>query len=298
MAGNREWAGRSAADEGLRRGEGSWRDEIVDLARASSGAVLFAVPLLYTMEMWSIGASANLGKVLIFFLLALVLNVLLNYFAGFKRGTSWRTAMQESVEALAVGLVLGMVILLVLDQLQPRDSLDSFAGKVVLQSIPLSIGASIANSVFGRSGEKDRRHGDDNGNGEEPSGRHEFFNDVGATAIGGVFIGFSIAPTDEVSVIAADLDYVHLMGVMALSLIFSYGIVFISGFQGNPTSGPFQSPLSETALCYLVSLLVALVVLYLFDQVEGDEPLRLIVTMTVVLGLPTTIGGAAGRLVV
>lgn len=297
MAGNRAWAGRSA-DLGAAPAKTDWRDEITDLARAASGGVLFAVPLLYTMEMWFIGAAANLGKILVFFLLALLLNVLLNYFAGFRRGKSWLTAMHESIEASAIGLVLGLVILLVLDQVQLTDPLTSITGKVVLQSIPLSIGASIANSLFGRDGKKDRRHGDDNDDGKNLSGRHEFFNDVGATAIGGVFIGFSIAPTEEVGMIASDLAYAHLMGIIALSLIFSYTIVFVSGFQGNPTHGPFQSPLSETILCYLVSLLVALVVLYLFDQVDASLPLRTTATMTAVLGLPVTIGGAAGRLVI
>ena len=39
---------------------GSWRDEFQDLLRAASGGCIFAVPLRYTMEMWEIGATAEL----------------------------------------------------------------------------------------------------------------------------------------------------------------------------------------------------------------------------------------------
>jgi putative integral membrane protein (TIGR02587 family) len=276
----------------------AWRDELVDLIRACSGALIFAVPLLFTMEMWSIGTSADLHKIFIFFLLALLLNVMLNYFAGFRRGTSIRIAVEDAIEALAIGLVLGFVVLLTIDQIQLGDSLQTLSGKVVLEAIPLSIGASVANSVFGRSGERGRSHGGRINDSQPRSGRQELGNDVGATIIGGVFLGFSIAPTDEVSFIASTLDYRHLMGVAALSFVASYGIVFVSDFQRNPTEGPFQGPFSETALCYLVSLGVALSALYLFDRIGGSDPLRMIVAMTVVLGLPATIGGAAGRLLI
>jgi uncharacterized membrane protein len=40
------------------------------------------------------------------------------------------------------------------------------------------------------------------------------------------------------------------------------------------------------------------VVLYLFDQVATGQPLQSTVEQVLVLGLPTTVGGAAGRLVV
>ncbi len=62
--------------------------------------------------------------------------------------------------------------------------------------------------------------------------------------------------------------------------------------------GPFQSPLTETVLAYLLSLLVALLALALFDQIEWGDPLGEMVTMVLVLGLPAAVGGAAGRLVV
>jgi putative integral membrane protein (TIGR02587 family) len=124
--------------------------------------------------------------------------------------------------------------------------------------------------------------------------------DLAATLIGALFLAFSIAPTDEVEVLAAALDDIHLVALIALSLLLSYIIVFASGYSRGPgtQSGPFQSPLTETVLAYVVSLLVALASLYLFDRIEPGDPANHTFAMVIVLGFPATVGGAAGRLVV
>ncbi len=127
---------------------------------------------------------------------------------------------------------------------------------------------------------------------------HSFFSDVGATIIGGIFIGFSIAPTDEVPLIAAALDYRHLVAVIGFSLLVSYMIVFASGFDQASPQGLFQRPFTETTLSYVVSLAVSFVALYLFDQIEMGDPLLSMLEETLVLGVPATVGGAAGRLVI
>ena len=64
------------------------------------------------------------------------------------------------------------------------------------------------------------------------------------------------------------------------------------------TRGFFQRPITETAMAYIISLLVALLELYLFDQIGFSTPLQWVVVQTIVLGLPTAVGGAAGRLVI
>jgi putative integral membrane protein (TIGR02587 family) len=117
--------------------------------------------------------------------------------------------------------------------------------------------------------------------------------------LGALFLSFSIAPTDEISMLAAELDYAHALALIALSLLVTYVIVFASGFGTgqHEQQGPFQSPLTETVLAYVLSLLVALAALFLFDRIEWGDPLAEIVAMVLVLGLPA-VGGAAGRLVV
>jgi uncharacterized membrane protein len=73
--------------------------------------------------------------------------------------------------------------------------------------------------------------------------------------LGALFLSFSIAPTDEISMLAAELDYAHALALIALSLLLTYVIVFASGFGTgqHEQQGPFQSPLTETVLAYVLS---------------------------------------------
>ena len=234
-------------------------------------------------------------KLLVFLGLAFVANLGLTYAAGFKRRSTFGTTVDQAVDAVAVGIVAATIMLLLLNQIRLSEPLDSIVGKIVVQAVPLSIGASVANQIFGKRGEKSRQ-GESRG---EPMGPwHSFFSDVGATIIGGIFIGFSIAPTDEVPLIAGALGYRHLVAVIGFSLVVSYMIVFASGFDQASPQGLFQRPFTETMLAYVVSLLVSFVALYLFDQIEMGDPLLSIVEQTLVLAVPATIGGAAGRLVI
>src|SRR5918993_1689380 len=277
-----------------------WRDEIGGILRAVSGGFIFATPLLYTMEMWWIGTTAELWKLLLFLGIAALITFGLarSESGGFKEETSRFSSLEQALDGVAIGLIGAVVVLTVLNRIELGDPLEIVLGKVIVQAVPLCVGAAVANAIFGPHGERSRE-GEEQSGGEQ-SARQAFLTDFGATMIGAIFLAFSIAPTDEVPMLAAELDYAHLLALIALSLALTYIIVFASGFGTgqHEQRGPFQSPLTETVLAYLLSLLVALVALVLLDRVEWGDPLGEIVAMVLVLGLPATVGGAAGRLVV
>lgn len=276
----------------------AWKTELDDFVRAFSGAFLFGVPFLWTMEMWWIGTFAELWKLLVFLGLTFLLNAHLAYFTGFKEETTFRTSLGEAIDAMAVGVVSSTIVLLALNRISPGDPLDSILGKVVIQTIPLSIGASAANAMMQRGGQS--RAGDE----KEPRRApwRATLNDLGATVAGGVFIGFSIAPTDEIPMLAAEVGPWHELALIFLSLTMSYAIVFESGFSPRQyeirSPGYLQQPVMETIFAYLLSLLVALIALYFFDRVEVGEPLFSVLSQVIILGFPTALGGAAGRLVI
>jgi putative integral membrane protein (TIGR02587 family) len=280
--------------------EGSWGKELQDVLRAVSGGFIFATPLLYTMEMWWIGTTAELWKLTLFLGVAALISFGLarSRSGGFKEETSRFASLEQAVDGVAVGLIGAVIVLTVLNRIQLGDPLGSTLGKVIVQAVPISIGAAVTNAIFGPHGERSRQGEEDNGDGQSP--REAFVADFGATIIGAIFLAFSIAPTDEIPTLAADLDLVHALALIALSLLLTYCIVFASGFGTgqHEQQGPFQSPLTETVLAYVLSLLVALVSLSLFDRIEWSDPLGEIVAMVLVLGLPAAVGGAAGRLVV
>lgn len=284
---------------------GQWEKEFDDLARAASGAFLFGMPLLFTMEMWWIGTFTELWKLLLFLALALGVNIMLAHFAGFRRENSLLANVSQAFEAVAIGALASTVVLIVLNRIELGDPMDSILGKIIIQTVPLSIGASVANAVFGRGG----------GNASGGPGQQEdnqpkknsawraTLADLGTTIGGAIFLSFSVAPTEEIPMLAAELDYWHELALIALTLALTYIIVFESGFsrqhgQGVESEGPFQQPITETVLSYVVALLMALIALFLFDQVKVTDPVSAIVSKTLVLGLPAAIGGAAGRVLI
>jgi len=295
--------------------QGQWAKEFDDLAEAFSGAFLFGTPLLFTMEMWWIGTYSELWRLLIFLGLALMVNTVLSYMAGFKQEKTFFAAIMQAIEAVAVGAIASTIVLLVLNRITLDDPLDSILGKIVIQTIPLSIGASAANAMLNRGGGGQQgNNGGGSGTGGSGGAQGGQGNSrkmgrlqailltLGAGISGGILIGFSIAPTEEVPTLANELDYFHELALIALTLAITYLIVFESGFSPNSGSGegeqehwPFRNPITETVLGYIIALLVAFVALYLFSQINAGDPFPDVVSKVLVLGTPTAIGGAAGR---
>lgn len=283
---------------------GSWRDEIQDLLRAASGGFIFAVPLLYTMEMWEIGVTAALWQLLLFLGVAFAMNLGLAHSrsGGFKEETDWFAAIEQAVDTIGVGLIGGGLVLLVLNQIAITDPPASVLGRVLAQAVPLSIGAALASAIFGERGNRSRDDDEEDTEDKErtPSAWRAFLSDAGATSLGAIFLAFSVAPTDEVSLLAVELTPRHQIALIGLSLLLSYMIVFVSGFsaRSHKQPGPFQLPITETAFSYSLALVVAFAALLLFDRVELSDPPEHILALVIVLGLPASVGGAAGRLAV
>ena len=278
---------------------GPWQVEARTLVRAIAGAFLFGMPLLFTMEMWWIGEHLARFVLVAFLVAALVVNAGLAWFSGFRHASrTARHALAQGVEATAIGVIAGFLSLLAMGQLSLDGSPEGMLGMVVLQAIPLSLGASVANIVFA---DANARSLDDTGGGT-PGGR--LANDVLATAAGALFLGFAIAPTEEIPMLAVGVFSLwNLLGAVMLTLVISYLIVFASGFDreergAGSSGGYFQHPFSETVLSYVVSLVISAALLVAFGQIGTSEPLLASLTQVVVLAIPASIGGAAGRLVV
>lgn len=286
-------------------GPRTWRDEAEGSLRALGGAFLFGVPLLYTMEMWWIGQSVELWKLLAFLGGTFLINLYLAASTGFMPGGPGLSDFaDQAVDAVAVGLVSAAAVLAVLNRFGENEPLRSMLGMVIIQAIPLSIGASIANSVLGagEDGEHETREGDGEHGGGPGVGRwRAALADLGATLAGGLFIGLSVAPTEEIPMLAAEMGPWHLLALMGLSLLATYIIVFEAGFgperPPRNVDAPLQRPIPETAAAYIVALLTAAAVLFLFGRITADDPIPSAVSQTVVLAFPVAIGGAAGRLV-
>src|SRR5215217_8957911 len=171
---------------------GSWGNELQGMLRAVSGGFIFATPLLYTMEMWWIGTTAELWKLLLFLGVAALITFALarSRSGGFKNETSRFASLEQAVDGVAVGLIGAVIVLTVLNRIELGDPLGTVLGEVVVQAVPLCIGAAVANAIFGPHGERSRAGEESEGEGQ--SAREAFVVDFGATIIGAIFLAFSI----------------------------------------------------------------------------------------------------------
>ena len=285
-----------------------WVGELVDLARAASGGMLFGIPLLYTMEVWWVGSTTDpiqsLGVLAVCFSIILVLNRT----SGFRRDrdVTWSGAVMDAIEALAVGLICVTVILVMLRELTMSTPLQEALGKIVYEATPFAIGIGLARNFLHKGRTDGEDEGDDkeqgDGNEQQNDPLRATLNDVGATVIGAVFISFNIAPTDEIPMIAAAMGPLWQVALIVTSLVVSYWIVFESEFASQEQRlnqpGVLQHPFTETVFSYALALLTAVVLLWFFQQFGNGEPLSAKLAYVVVLGLPAAVGGAAGRLAV
>lgn len=285
------------------RSQADWQRECDDLIRGAAGGFLFGIPLLYTMEVWWIGSYSHPFRLLIALILTFIVVFLLNRTEGFRRtqNIQFIQSITDSVEALAIGIIGATFILILLREIDLSTPLLEGLGKVIFEGIPFAIGVALAKAFL--SGDRNQSS-DKNQNFQKKneSRMNATLSDIGATLIGAIIIAFNIAPTDEVPMLAAATSPPWEIAIMVASLLISYGIVFEAGFvnekQRRTQQGVFQRPLSETIMAYLVSLLAAALMLWFFQKLSFSDPWENWLSFTIILGLPATIGGAAGRLAV
>jgi putative integral membrane protein (TIGR02587 family) len=284
-----------------------WREEGQDLLRAVAGGAIVGMPLLYTMEMWYHGMTLSDVHLLVLLGATLLLNVLFCYLSGFRPDCSLLQAANEAVTSVGIAIVFSVGVLWLIGELSASISAVETIGKVLLTSAAVSIGISFANSQMERS-----RTGDD----EESGGQEKKdaakdpplpgdaqlqmdLREMAAALAGSTVFALSIAPTEEVTLIAARLSPIRLLAVLAASMLLCYIILFAAKFREYKVhvKSPFQHPLAETLLTSAVSLLVAAGLLFLMgDRSILTHPSTMI-ACTVTLGLPAVVGGAAGRLI-
>nr|WP_199322030.1 TIGR02587 family membrane protein [Leptolyngbya sp. FACHB-321] len=286
-----------------KRHRSAWATELNDIVRGACGGFLFGIPLLYTMEVWWVGSTAQPPRIMMAIAGTFIAVFWLNRTEGFRRTRRSRPyeAFMDTVEAMAIGLLCAALVLLLLRELTFDTSLREALGKVIFESVPFALGVALAGHFLGDTREAEPPPDDRSQLKTEAAGSlNATLADIGATLIGAIVIGFNISPTDEIPMVAAAVSAPWLLSIIVASLLISYGIVFEAGFSDQrkrrQQQGIFQQPLSETVMSYLVSLVAAVIMLWFFERLTLSDPWTMWLEQTLLLGLPATIGGAAGRL--
>jgi putative integral membrane protein (TIGR02587 family) len=186
--------------------------------------------------------------------------------------------------------------------ISPTDGLHAIIGRIVMEGLPFSLGVGLADVMLGEKGDgahdKGRQEGKAKGGADEKAGNRILVR-AGASAFGATVVALALSATQEIPLLASHVTYPRLLGIVGASLILSYLIVFASNFvatEAREAHGGFDAPLAETVMSYVISLAMAAGMLWLFQLLHIGDPLNQWVGETIVLGLPASIGGAAGRL--
>jgi len=268
----------------------------IGVARAFGAAILFSLPLLMTMEMWSLGFYMNRLRLALLMVAIVPLLIGVDHYSGFKETATWLGDAVDAMVAYGVGIVTSGVILTVLGIVNLEMPLREIVGKVALQAVPASFGAVLAASQLSGG---DRAGGEDGGN--TGDGKRSGYR-VGLLFMlaGAVFLAFNVAPTEEMILIAFGMTPWHGLVLMALSLLLMHGFVYAMEFRGAPQRHPGVSGtalfLRFTVVGYAISLAVSAYVLWTFGRF-GDEAMAMHVMKTIVLAFPASLGAAAARLI-
>ena len=264
-----------------------WVVEVRDLARGFCGALFFALPLLYTLEMWDRARVIPNWDLVLIVGLAYAGSVGLALFNGFKRVAERKAAWFDGLTAMGIGIVASTITLTLINRIGPDVPVETAVKLILLETVPTSFGASLAINQLGGGG----------------SSKLEKAFSADAKKLLGTFLGallfsFNIAPTVETKLIGTSLTWWHTGLIVVFSLVVSAIMVFFANFENRDgDSGILASRLTETVVSYVVSLAVSALLLWMFGYVDFGTPLPLVTQWVVTLGYATTLAGAAGRLI-
>ena len=261
-----------------------------DAGRALGGGLVFSLPMLMTMEMWWLGFYMDRLRLALLVMVTIPLLTGLSRMIGFERTAMWRDDLLDALMAFGLGALASTLLLAVLGIVGPGMSVDEIVGKIALQAVPASMGALLARSQF---------HGDDAD--EDVGDREETYGgEMFLMAIGALFLGFNVAPTEEMVVIAYGMTEWHGIVLVVASLAVMHGFVFAVGFKGGSELSPDTPAWSAFARFtlpgYAIALAISLYVLWTFGRTD-DASAEQIVMAVIVLGFPSAVGAAAARLI-
>jgi putative integral membrane protein (TIGR02587 family) len=258
------------------------------LGRAFGAATIFSLPLLMTMEMWWLGFSMSRWRLAILLAILIPFLTALSHYRGFEKTVGWIDDLLDAFAAYAVAIAAAAAVLPLFGAVRWSMPLDEIVGKLALQAVPGSIGALLARSQLGVRDE------------QEQDVKESYGFEIFLMAVGGLFLSFNVAPTEEIQVIAFRISAWQVLALVALSLAAMHAFVYFLEFRGAHEIPEQASGLGlffrYTVAGYAMCLLVSLYVLWTFGRTD-DMAAQQVLTMALVLSFPASLGAASARLI-
>lgn len=274
----------------------AYSKSLKEYGRGIAGGLLFSLPMLYTMEVWWRGFTAPMESLLVLLFGTFLLLLGYNRYAGMRKDANFREVIIDSLEELGLGFILSFFILWLINRIVPGDVHHSeLVGKVVIEAMSVAIGISIGTAQLGDSDSKE-----DSGTSREGNNKkHNDWKSQGVlSACGAVLIGANLGPTEEIITIAADITELQTLGLVIVSIVLTMLIMFYIDFANAREvrgSHKILKVIGSSFYTYSIAVFAAVLIAWFFGHLSGNAFLVNIKIM-VVLGVATSLGASAGRL--
>ena len=270
------------------------------IARGIAGALLFALPMFMTMEMWELGFYMDRSRLFLLLIVNIPLLVILSDRIGFERTSTWRQAIRDASIAYGLGVLGSALILIAMGVLKYDQSPHEIIGIIAIQAIPASIGAMLGRSQLG--GQSD--DGDDAKQGDSDDPVHEretsYAGELFLMAVGALFLNLNVAPTEEMILLSYKMTPWHGLLMIAASLAVMHGFVFALSFMGSHDLAEgmpsWHAFVRFTLPGYVIAGLISAYCLWTFHRTDDIGSTQILMAV-VVLSFPGALGAAAARLI-
>jgi putative integral membrane protein (TIGR02587 family) len=262
------------------------------LGRAFAGAIIFSLPILMTMEMWQLGFYLERTKLLQFALVNFVVLVGLSRLSGFEKTDSWWQDLTDALSAYGIATPASLAVLAMFAIIDPSMPSTEVIGKVAIQSVPASFGAMLGAKQLGSRDERGK---------DEERDRSTYVGQLFLMMAGALFLGFSVAPTEEMILISFRMTAWQSVLLVVASILLLHGFVYAVGFKGQeeppgPT-GFFSLFFRFSIVGYAIASIVGFYLLWTFGRIE-ETSVAQAASMVAVLAFPGSVGAAIARLII
>src|SRR3954469_14113173 len=117
---------------------------LVAYARGVAGALIVGLQLVFTMEMWWSGFNVPVSRILLLVAVNAGILLILQHYSGLHPKKTPSAQVRAAVVAYGIGIVVATAALFAINIIDLHTAIRDFAGKVALEAVPLSVGASVA----------------------------------------------------------------------------------------------------------------------------------------------------------